>query len=236
MLWDVDHTLVENAGVSKETYAAAFLALAGVPIRQPASTDGRTDRVIMRSLFEAHRLTMPDWPDVYDALQRAGEERFRAMQERGSVLPGVRTALATLANMPGVAQSLLTGNIAPNARMKVAASGIDRFFDFDIGGYGADSDDRSDLVAIAQRRASQRHHYVFHKANTLLIGDTPRDIEAANLGGAQVLAVDSGSYSEAQLRASGDAVVVGDLRDTSLVIAAVKTLSRKDADDSPGRP
>lgn len=33
VLWDIDHTLIENAGVSKEIYAAAFAALAG---RAPA--------------------------------------------------------------------------------------------------------------------------------------------------------------------------------------------------------
>jgi hypothetical protein len=29
VLWDVDHTLIENAGVSKEIYATAFHALTG---------------------------------------------------------------------------------------------------------------------------------------------------------------------------------------------------------------
>ncbi len=34
VLWDVDHTLIENAGVSKEIYSAAFAILTG----QDAST------------------------------------------------------------------------------------------------------------------------------------------------------------------------------------------------------
>jgi hypothetical protein len=48
VLWDVDHTLIENGGVSKETYALAFELLTGcVPSVRPA-TDGRTDFQIMR--------------------------------------------------------------------------------------------------------------------------------------------------------------------------------------------
>lgn len=235
MLWDVDHTLVENAGVSKETYAAAFEALAGVPAQFPASTDGRTDRVIMHALFQIHGLEMPEWSRVYDALKAAGENHQPDMRARGSVLPGVRAALAAIASMPGIAQSLLTGNIEPNARMKLAATGIESSFDFAIGGYGDDSDDRCDLVAIAQHRASQRHGRVFDVDNTLLIGDTPRDVEAGNRGGAQVLAVASGSYSATQLRAAGDSRVVADLRDTAPVIAAIRALSWEDAAGTPGR-
>lgn len=51
ILWDIDHTLIENAGVSKDIYAAAFAALTGVLPSRPAATEGRTDRLIMRDMF-----------------------------------------------------------------------------------------------------------------------------------------------------------------------------------------
>ncbi|MGH3628815.1 MAG: haloacid dehalogenase-like hydrolase, partial [Sciscionella sp.] len=224
ILWDVDHTLVDNAGVSKETYGAAFAALAGFQPRTPAHTSGRTDRLIMREMFAAHHLQGPGWSAVYDALQKAGEERFAAMRERGSVLPGVWDVLAALAERPGIVQSLLTGNIKPNARMKVTASGIGEFFEFDVGGYGEDSEDRSELVPIAQRRASIAHRQAFDKNNTILIGDTPRDVEAGRRGGARVLAVASGVHSAAQLHAAGQASVLEDLQDTRQFMAVVNVL------------
>ena len=56
VLWDVDHTLVDNAGVSKEIYANAFKALAGRDADLPAPTEGRTDRAIMREMFVQHAL------------------------------------------------------------------------------------------------------------------------------------------------------------------------------------
>ncbi len=43
VLWDVDHTLIENGGVSKEVYAAGFEILTGRPVTEPVETDGRTD-------------------------------------------------------------------------------------------------------------------------------------------------------------------------------------------------
>jgi len=36
-----------------------------------------------------------------------------------------------------VTQALLTGNVVANARVKLRAFGLDRFFDFEIGAYGA---------------------------------------------------------------------------------------------------
>jgi hypothetical protein len=54
LLWDVDHTLIENSGVSKAVYARAFQMMTGhAPEIQP-STDGRTDYDIMRNLFVAN--------------------------------------------------------------------------------------------------------------------------------------------------------------------------------------
>ena len=47
VLWDIDHTLIENAGVSKEIYSTAFAILTGQTALHAARTDGRTDREIM---------------------------------------------------------------------------------------------------------------------------------------------------------------------------------------------
>ena len=54
LLWDVDHTLIENSGVSKAVYARAFQMMTGDPEVQPG-TDGRTDHEIVRNLFTAKR-------------------------------------------------------------------------------------------------------------------------------------------------------------------------------------
>lgn len=72
VLWDIDHTLIDNAGVSKEIYAAAFTALAGAAPAEPARTEGRTDRLIMRDMFQRNGLTEPDWIAVETALANAG--------------------------------------------------------------------------------------------------------------------------------------------------------------------
>lgn len=221
MLWDVDHTLVENNGVSKQIYAAAFAALTGREPEYRPVTDGRTDRAIMRLLFATHSLEVPPWPDVAAALEAAGAGLFDRLAEHGWALPGARDCLTALAERPGVVQSVLTGNIRPNAWVKLAAFDLADLVDLDVGGYGADGDERSELVPVAQARAATVYGERFTRDTTVLIGDTPRDIEAGTLGGAHVVAVATGDFTPEDLRAAGARVVLPDLRDVERLVAAV---------------
>jgi hypothetical protein len=60
VLWDVDHTLIENNGVNKETYAKAFELLTGRRAEHRAETDGRTEPEIMRNMLVAHGIEPTD--------------------------------------------------------------------------------------------------------------------------------------------------------------------------------
>jgi phosphoglycolate phosphatase len=141
LLWDVDHTLIENSGVSKAVYARAFQIMTGsVPEAQP-STDGRTDLDIMRNLFIANsaEFTANDEAMYPPALVGAMGELHTRLMRDGFVLPGVAEALEAVAKIPSIVQSVLTGNIRPNAEAKLRLLGEHEYFlDFDVGGYGSD--------------------------------------------------------------------------------------------------
>jgi len=221
VLWDVDHTLIENAGVSKAIYAAAFRALTGrAPTRTPA-TEGRTDPAVMTGLFDASGDHEPPWHRVHQALAEAGAAHRGQLRGAGHVLPGVLGVLASLDRRGGVVQGLLTGNIRENAAVKLTAFGLDRWVDLDAAAYGSDHELRAALVAIAQERAQQKHAAAFDPANTVIVGDTPRDVEAGRCGGARVVAVASGIHSEAELREAGADVVLPSLANTADVVAAM---------------
>ncbi|MCC9710673.1 MULTISPECIES: HAD family hydrolase [Streptomyces] len=221
VLWDVDHTLVDNAGVSKEIYANAFKALAGRDADLPAPTEGRTDRAIMREMFVQHALPVPGWESAQQALEEAGRGREEDLRRRGRVLPGVQEALKALAADSEVCSSVLTGNIAANARVKLGAFALDVLLDMSVGGYGEDSEDRAQLVDAARARV----HAVYGVAMTtptVLIGDTPRDVQAAHDAGAHCVAVASGIHAVVELRAAGADFVVPDLTDTQGLLAHLR--------------
>ena len=223
VLWDIDHTLIENSGVSKEIYAAAFAALTGCPPSAPVMTEGRTDRLIMADLFHRHQAEVPTWEETEGALVEAGAARESDLRQRGYVLPGAREALEALGGEPGV-MSVLTGNIAANALVKLRAFGLDGLVDLAVGAYGADCEDRSGLVPVARQRIRAAYGLPA-SAPVLLVGDTPRDVQAALANGAEVLAVASGSYDMAALHAAGARIVLPDLRDTTRVMAVLRELA-----------
>ncbi|MEU6760617.1 haloacid dehalogenase-like hydrolase [Streptomyces sp. NPDC046685] len=221
VLWDIDHTLIENAGVSKEIYAAAFTALVGHSPKEPARTEGRTDRLIMSGMFRQHGLEELEWSVVEAALASAGEGRLDDLRRRGMALPGVRDVLRVASERPDWVSSVLTGNIAANARVKLSAFGLDALLDLSVGAYGADAEQRPDLVAVARKRA--RHlRGVLEDVPVALVGDTPRDVEAALATGSEIIAVASGIHSADELAAAGASVVLSDLSDTERVIGLLE--------------
>ena len=139
VLWDVDHTLIENNGVNKEAYAKAFELLTGHQAEHRAETDGRTEPEIMRNMLIAHGIepTGDYLARVVEALETATAANASQLRDRGRELPGARDALATLQAIPGIVQSVLSGNTRPNAYTKLSAFGLHEYLDFELGGYGS---------------------------------------------------------------------------------------------------
>lgn len=219
VLWDVDHTLIENGGVSKKNYARAFRILTGnEPVKNPV-TDGRTDIGIMRSLLESNHVS-PDsfsWDDQRVALEKAGKENYSLLCEKGHAMKGAIEALEALANV--AYQGVLTGNIEPNARRKLRAFNLEQYIDFRISACGV-KEVRSDLVAVAQDKASVMRFDPEENA-TVIIGDTVLDVSAGRDGGARVVAVATGVSSIEELAAAGADEVLPDLADLERVRSAL---------------
>jgi len=139
-------------------------------------------------------------------------------------LPGVAETLAALAGPQyagWVVQSVLTGNIPALARVKLAGLGLTQHLDLAIGAYGDVSEVRADLVPVARRNAADRYGSDFAGRATVLVGDTPHDVEAATLTGARSVAVATGSFSAEQLTDAGADVVFADLTETASVVRAI---------------
>ena len=228
LLWDVDHTLIENSGVSKANYARAYELITGeAPSVQPA-TDGRTDLEVMRNLFEANDAlaVLPDEEKLAQILTSVMKENLPRLMDVGYLLPGVANLLRRLSRVPNVIQSVLTGNIEQNAVLKLSLLGDDRrLLDFEVGGYGSDHIHRPSLVGIAQQKAARKYGCTFDRSSTVLVGDTTRDVAAALEGGAKVIAVATGVDSEETLTSAGADAVLPDLQDEDLFLRTLQRLA-----------
>ena len=228
VLWDIDGTLVRGSGgrVSVSAFLRALSLASGLPdgLPYPKDAGGKTDEqialevLLLASIAEDRAAQLlPAFREAYTSLLE--QERHQlALDLR--VLPGVPEALARLQAL-GVCQSLLTGNLEPIARLKLACAGLDQYVAFELGGYGSDHRDRDCLVPIVRQRLHKQLGREVAAADIVVVGDTPRDIACARAGGARVLAVATGNFSRAELEAHHPDVVFDDLSDTDAVMACL---------------
>ena len=193
ILWDIDGTLIRTSGTGRkalEVAAAEIAQLADVP---HVDMSGKTDPQILRDIFTAadiaadHIETMlPDAMSAAEKALAAAEDELRA---GGYVIPGIRETLERLHATDGVRQALLTGNLTPNAALKVGAFGLTEFFDIEVGAYGTDHADRLELVPIALERVARLRGEHYAGDEVWVIGDTPNDLACARAGGVKCLIV-----------------------------------------------
>ncbi len=215
VLWDMDHTLVATRGISGELFGRAFREVTGVEMKQYAGTDGMTDAVAFRETAKAHELSVGrgDFDRFAVALAELHLLRGPAIHERGHALPGAAAALSGVASLPGVRQTIVTGNVRGAAEVKLRVLGLESQIDWSIGAYGEDGDEPAELVRTALGRAA-RSGQELPASEAVLIGDTPSDVKAGIASGVRVVAVASGRSDESELRAAGAESVLPGLDDT----------------------
>jgi phosphoglycolate phosphatase len=235
VLWDVDLTLIDANGAGMRAYELAFRELFGAePPRPTRSMAGRTDSAITLEVLTLAGVPAPETQvrRFQAALAARAPEVAAYLSERGRVLPGAAEAVAALAakqRAGHLVQSVLTGNIPEMARVKLSAFGLTEHLDLTVGAYGDHSAVRADLVHVARRNAADRYGGDFSGRATVLVGDTPSDVEAAVLTGARAVGVATGGFSAAALAEAGAHAVLPDLVDTHQVVAAVLA---RDGDES----
>ena len=138
-----------------------------------------------------------------DLLERLDPEQMR-------LLPGVVELLEELSRVEDACVGLLTGNWEIGARAKLEPFGLNRFFDF--GAFGEDGVRRNELVPVAVRRAAQLTGLDLDPVDTVIIGDTVRDVACGEAHGIPVLGVATGFTTDHRLHEAGADWVAPDLR------------------------
>ncbi|HET7509777.1 MAG TPA: HAD family hydrolase [Solirubrobacterales bacterium] len=203
ILFDIDGTLLHTGGAGAVAWQRAFLELYEVEANITEHTHaGMTDPEIAEIVFR-------------EVMHREGsaEERAEAIgcylghladavaeSEGYYVIEGIAELLPRLVEK-GILLGIVTGNIEPAAHIKLARGDLDRFFTF--GGYGSDSRDRTELTKKALERGGSVAGHPLDPAETIAIGDTPRDVRAGHGAGIRVVGVATGSYAMDELTDAG---------------------------------
>lgn len=192
LLFDVDGTLIRGSRAGRRAMDQAFLSIYG---REDASRGidcrGKTDPLIFAEALERLGLDPADArsPRLWDAYLSHLRREFP--RDPGEMVPGARAFVRRVAASSAFRLAVGTGNLAEATRIKLEVHRLDGYFP--TGGYGSDSDRRSEVVRRGIDRA--RSHYGVDFARVIVVGDTPLDIACARENGAQVLAVAGGSHT-----------------------------------------
>ena len=228
ILFDIDGTLLWTDGAGRRAIHRALVDETGTagPI-EGYRFDGKTDPQIVREL-----LLLAGHPDAESAAcVTAVCSRYVALltaelakpTQSTRLFPGVVPLLAALEPHEAAGRAmvgLLTGNVEGGAALKLRSAGLDPAR-FAVGAYGSDSHRRSDLPAIAAERAARRTGGRFTGADLVIVGDTPDDVACGRPMGARTVAVATGFFDVAALRATGAAHVFPHLEDTAAVLDAL---------------
>lgn len=204
LLFDIDGTLLSTGGAGRRAIDRAFELVHGRPDAcRHLSFDGMTDRGIARLGLEAINIAVDD-AAIDQLLARYVDCLEAAVQSvpdhQYIVHTGMREAIeAGLA--AGMAVGLGTGNVREGARVKLGR--VKLFEKFSFGGFGDDHELRPELIRSGALRGAQKLGVTLVEARVVVIGDTPKDVSAAQAIGAESVGVATGGFTVDQLRASG---------------------------------
>src|SRR6185436_1374962 len=211
LLFDVDGTLVTTGGVGRRALEIAFERSFGR--RDACRTfrlDGMTDRAIVRT-----------------GMRAIGVEPTEALIDQVlvdylRVHAGMSETVDRARERREIAVGLGTGNIREGARIKLQRVGIyDRFA---FGGFGCDDEDRTALIRRGAERGAALLGAPLEECRVVVIGDTPKDVAAAQAIGAESVGVGTGSFTPEQLVAAGATHAFANLAAPEAMVAVLGAL------------
>jgi phosphoglycolate phosphatase len=191
-LFDIDGTLLRSRDrVHFESVARGVKRVTGFEISlEGVAIHGNTDTGILREACAqagiAADVLEPQVGAILDAMCASVVERRHELDP--ILMPGVQDALRHLAER-GALLGVATGNLEMIGWIKIEAAGLREWFHF--GGFSDHFPVRSELIGHAAEKARA---LAGADARICVVGDTPRDIDAARANSLSVIAVATGHY------------------------------------------
>lgn len=226
LLFDIDSTLIYSHGAGRRAMMRAYHEVFGTVGKvETMEMAGMTDPLIARDALGDHGYSHAEvdalLPEIW---RRYGGYLARELTEpangrRAEPCPGVHELLACLQERDDAVLALLTGNVEVGAWLKLGFLGLDRFFTF--GAFGNEGPERDRLPAVAIQRAEIETGHRFTGPDVVITGDTPADVACGRHLAVRTVAVATGPFNEAALRAAGAHAVLPDFTDTERAVMAL---------------
>ncbi len=220
VLFDIDKTLIDSSSAHREAFSQAFKKVYGIETTiDIINPHGMTDQQIIIEVLKKKGIEEKTIRSkIFNCMKEMVRFFHRGIkQDKIHVLNGVQELLKTL-QKHNVIIGLVTGNLEPIARGKLAKVGINEYFK--VGGFGSDYLERTELVKIAIKKAVTQFSFRKNK-NVFLFGDTPQDIKAGERAGVYTIGVATGTYTEAELSQAGATATLKNLANTEKILRII---------------
>lgn len=222
VLFDIDGTILKfKHSIAKKIFAEELEKILNLKIPEKALPDfhGMTDLQIIKNIClnigysynELSKNLSNLWENLYNIfLSYSNNENIYLM-------PGIKELIEVLNYDNDFILGLLTGNFKKNAYLKIKTVGLEEYFQF--GAFGCDTEDRDLLPPIAIERANKfiNKENLFNNSNTIIIGDTFRDIQCAKANNIACISVCTGYQSYEELAKLNPEAIFNDLTNTFLI-------------------
>ena len=214
-LFDIDGTLLRSRDrVHFDSFAASVERVTGFEIALGGILlHGNTDTAILREACRQAGIPDKTFEERLDAILEAMRNSVaeRRHELDLALMPGVEDVLRHLAQK-GALLGVATGNLEAIGWIKIEKAGLREWFRF--GGFSDHFPIRGELIAHAAWKAREMAGRKERSESTVcVVGDTPRDIEAAHANLLPVIAVATGRSSFDELLAAKPEVCVSSLAD-----------------------
>ncbi|MES2764251.1 MAG: HAD family hydrolase [Bacteroidota bacterium] len=228
LLFDIDGTLIRwkrgrSTEITRRLTQEVFKR--DLPDGSLTSFAGKTDLLIFKEIADVLKIDDAEFQQKMPELQRTLAELCAEYisPEHIDLLPGVPQLLKTLSENKNVELGLVTGNLRECAFLKLSSYGLDGFFK--TGAFGCDNIERRKLPPIAIQRANDKNGTdVFKSANSVIIGDSPRDIDCAHANNIPVVCVATAESTVEDLQELQPDLVLKDFSDLERTIRALTEL------------
>lgn len=213
VLFDIDGTLLNSGGVSRESKALATEDLYGTAGNlRTVHIGGKTDLGLLTDTLGAHGYQPEQLKQAMGTFEAQYAKRMSEIIDDYTVqsLPGAHEIVAKLRQREDVLLGIVTGNASLTTPIKLRAGGFDPDW-FPVVAYGSESANRNDLPKLALKRAQALTGLTITPEHVWIIGDTVLDVEAARAVGGNVVIVLTGFEDHEELLAAGPDIVLNDL-------------------------
>jgi phosphoglycolate phosphatase len=192
-LFDIDGTLLRSRDrIHVNSFASSVQRVTGFEITMAGVLlHGNTDTAILREACQQAGIPAEVMEQRTEAVLEAMRVAVAEQRHQMNVvrMPGVEQVLEYLAGK-GALLGVASGNLEAIGWIKIEEAGLREWFRF--GGFSDHFSVRSELIGQAAAKAREMAGKAAH---ICVVGDTPRDIEAARANFLSVIAVATGNFS-----------------------------------------